>query len=174
MDERIDKILERMDKESEEFRKSIRNMRREWGEIAKRMGTLVEDIVAPNIPHLAKKYFGCNEIDFFAVRVKRRNQVDKTKRREFDVIVVCEEDLVLLNETKSTVRIQDIDKFAEFIQSGEFFDYFPEYRGKKLIPIFSSLYISEDFVNYLTKQRIYALAMGEETMDFLNADKISI
>ncbi|RMF27986.1 MAG: hypothetical protein D6759_16665, partial [Chloroflexi bacterium] len=44
----------------------------------------------------------------------------------------------------------------------------PEYRGKRIIPIFASLYMGEDVVNYLTRHRIYAMAMGEETMDLLN------
>jgi hypothetical protein len=51
-------------------------------------------------------------------------------------------------------------------------DYFPEYQGKTIIPIFASLAISEHVVSYLTKRRIYAMAMGEETMTLLNFQAI--
>jgi hypothetical protein len=34
-----------------------------WGELANKMGTLVEDIVAPNIPRIAKRYFGAEELE---------------------------------------------------------------------------------------------------------------
>ncbi len=166
------RFREEMQRTVAELRKTVVDMRRQWGEVVNRMGTLVEDIVAPNLPRIAKQYFGCTDIEFFAVRVRRRHSVDKSKSREFDVIVVCDNNTVLLNETKTTPRVQYIDAFADFIQRGEFFEYFPEYRGKKLVPIFSSLYMGEDIVNYLTKKRIYAMAMGGETMDLLNANQI--
>ncbi|MBF0539308.1 MAG: hypothetical protein HQL03_13755 [Nitrospirae bacterium] len=54
----------------------------------------------------------------------------------------------------------------------EIFDYFPEAEGKRLIPIFSSLYLSKDLVTYLTRQHIYALAMGSSTMELLNLQEL--
>ncbi|MFN3479913.1 MAG: hypothetical protein ACK415_05965 [Thermodesulfovibrionales bacterium] len=58
--------------------------------------------------------------------------------------------MVLLNETKSTPRINYIDDFIVALK--EFYDYFPEYRGKKVVPIFASLYLQEEVINYLTKK----------------------
>lgn len=99
------------------------------------------------------------------------NKKDRSKRREFDVIAVCQ-DVVILNETKEYVKIAYIDQFVQFLQSGEFYDYFPEYQGKTLIPVFSSLYLADDLVNYLTKHGIYALAMSEEAVDLLNFQQV--
>ena len=48
--------------------------------------------------------------------------------------------------------------------------YFTEYKKKKLIPIFASLYLSEDIVKYLSKNKIYAMAMKDDIMDILNPD----
>ncbi|MGB9683072.1 MAG: hypothetical protein ACPL1I_08830, partial [bacterium] len=104
------------------------------------------------------------------VRRRKRNTKDRSKVREFDVIAVCN-DKVIINETKSTPKIEYIDEFINVLQ--EIYDYFPEYRGKKIIPIFSSLYIPEDLVTYLTKNRIYAMAMKDDTMDLLNFDLVS-
>jgi len=53
------------------------------------------------------------------------------------------------------------------VKAGEFFSYFPEYKGMKLIPVFSSLYLSDSVVTYLSKNKIYAMAMKGDTMDIL-------
>lgn len=150
----------------DEMRQQTRDLNKKWGELANKMGTLVEDIVAPNIQRIAKELFGCKEIDFFAVRIEKRDKKRK-KTREFDVIAVCN-DIVILNETKSTPRQSYIKEFIEFIKKGEFFKYFPEYKGLKLIPVFSSLYLSDNTVKNLTKNKIYALAMKDDTMQILN------
>jgi hypothetical protein len=75
--------------------KDIRQMNRQWGELANKMGTLVEDIVATNIPRIAREYFECEDIEFFGVRIKKRNQKDRTKKREFDVIAVCDDKVII-------------------------------------------------------------------------------
>jgi len=152
--------------EVNEDRKRINKM---WGELANKMGTLVEDIVAPNITGIAKRYFGVEELDYFAVRVRKRNVKDRSKIREFDVIAVWD-DKVIINETKSIPRIEYINEFIEVLK--EIGDYFPEYKDKEIIPIFSSLYLSDEIVKYLTKRKIYAMATKDDTMDLLNFEKI--
>lgn len=151
--------------------KDRRRMNKQWGELANKMGTIVEDIVAPNIKGIAERYFGCEEIEDFMVRRYKKNTKDRTKRREFDVIAVCD-DKVIFNETKATIRPEYIDNFINFIKDKEFFDYFPEYKDKKIIPIFSSLYLQDNVVDTLTKANIYAMAMKDDTMDLLNFNAI--
>ena len=161
---RAEERMEEYWKRAEEDRKA---MNKKWGELANKMGTLVEDIVAPNIPRIAKEFFGCDDLEFFGVRVVKKHSTDRTKSREFDVIAVCD-NMVIVNDTKSTPRRNYINDFIEFVKSKEFYGYFPEYKGKELIPIFASLYLTEDIVKYLTKHKIYAMAMTDETMDIVN------
>src|SRR3972149_332492 len=149
----------------DEMREDRRNMNKKWGEIVNKMGTLVEDIVAPNIPRIAREYFKCEDMEFFGLRVTKRNSKDKSKSREFDIIAVCG-DTVIINETKSSPRVDYINEFLEILK--EVCDYFPEYESKKIIPIFSSLYIPENVVTYLTKVKIYAMATKDDVMDLLN------
>ena len=144
-----------------------RDSNKQWGDLANKLGSIVEDIVAPNIPRIAQEYFGCAEIEYLMVRSERRNPSDRSRRREFDVIALWD-DSILLNETKATVRDEYLANFVEFVKTREFFDYFPEYAGKTLIPIFSSLYISSDKVQYLSRAGIYAMAMTDATMDLVN------
>ncbi len=161
---RAEKYWQRVAEDHRRTREELKQMNKQWGELANKMGTLVEDIVAPNLPRIAKELFG-GEIDDFMLRRTVRNKKDPSRSREFDVIVVCGQH-VLLNETKCTVRIDYINGFIEVL--AEFTDYFPEYADKHLVPIFASLNIPEDKVNYLSKHQIYALAMGDENMQILN------
>ncbi len=146
-----------------------RRMNKMWGELANKMGTLVEDIVAPNIAGVARRYFGAEDLEDFMIRRRKRNTKDENKIREFDVIAVWD-DKVIINETKSTPRMDYINEFIEVLK--EIIDYFPEYRDKQIIPIFSSLYLPEDIVDYLTRNKIYAMGMNDDTMDLLNFEKI--
>ena len=154
----------------DEMRKGTAEMNKRWRDLSNKMGTIVEDFVAPNIPVIAKNYFDCGDINHLMIRTYKRNR-NKTKRREFDVIAVCD-NKIILNNTKSSPRVDHVDDFKKFLDSGEFFDYFPEYSELELIPVFSSLNLRADLVNYLTKKNIYALAMKGNSMDLLNAERI--
>ena len=176
-EERLEKDRKAFEEKTERDRKNWEkelkdwraDMNKKWGEVTNKLGTFAEDMVAPNIKGIAKQYFGCEDFDDFMVRRKKRHSKDRSKRREFDCIAVCEE-IVILNETKSTPRIEYINDFIAVLK--EFYDYFPEYKGKKLIPIFASMYLSDDLVRYLTKNGIYAMAMKEDTMDLLNYEEL--
>ena len=99
----------------DEMREDRRNMNKKWGEIVNKMGTLVEDIIAPNIPRIAREYFKCEDMEFFGLRVTKRNSKDKSKSREFDIIAVCG-DTVIINETKSSPRVDYINEFLEILK----------------------------------------------------------
>ncbi|HON72392.1 MAG TPA: hypothetical protein PK512_03605 [bacterium] len=170
---RLETSLEAFKDEMRAFKNEVnedrKRMNKMWGELASKMGTLVEDIVAPNIAGVARRYFGAEELEDFMIRRRKRNTKDKNKVREFDVIAVWD-DKVIINETKSTPRIDYINDFIDVLK--EITDYFPEYRDKQIIPIFSSLYLPEDIVDYLTRNKIYAMGMNDDTMDLLNFEKV--
>ena len=150
-----------------EMKIDTKYLKRELGELSKKMGTMVEDMVAPNIRFIGEKYFSCKKSDCerFTVRVYQRHPHDKSRLEEFDVIAVYP-DKVILNETKSKPRTEHPREFLDKIR--EFFDYFPEYKGKKIIPVYASLDIPENILSDLTKKKIYAMGMKEDTMDLLN------
>ncbi len=148
-----------------------REMNKRWGELANKMGTVVEDIVAPSIQRLARAVFDCGEPQYFGTRVSLSRGDDRSRRREFDALYVGTR-AVLLNETKSSPRASDARRFAEFLESGEFARYFPQYRELPIVPAFSSLSIPADMVTWLTRRGIYAIAMGDEAMQVLNLDAV--
>jgi hypothetical protein len=135
------------------------------------MGTLAEDFVAPCVREIAQKYFGCNDEEDFMVRRYKRKVNAKEKCREFDIIAVYDT-MVIFVEVKSTPRTPYIDEFIAVLK--EIYEYFPEYKGKRLVPVFASLYLPDDAVAYLTKNGIYAMAIKEDMMDLINFDDLPL
>jgi hypothetical protein len=153
----------------DEQRRDRREMNVKWGELANKMGTIVEDIVMPNLPGILRNHFGVEQPLMTAPRIRRRYPGDPSRLREFDAIIVTE-DTVFINETKSTVRIADIERFAA--SHREVLEYFPEYAGYAVIPIRSSLNMPTEIVAALTDRGIFAMGMGEENMALLNATEL--
>jgi len=152
-----------------EWKNEKREMNKRWGELANKMGTLVGDIIAPNIQRLACELFDVGDLVDFSEFRSITHPTDKSRFKDFDALLIGA-DAVVLNETKSTVRQSYIEEFIAFIPT--VFEYLPEHKGKRVIPVFSSLYIPEHFVRYLTANKIYAMAMGDETMEILNYNDI--
>ncbi|MCS7312742.1 MAG: hypothetical protein NZ742_07515, partial [Acidobacteria bacterium] len=150
----------------EESRQERRQMNKQWGELARKMGTLVEDIVAPAARPVIRQYFGC-EPTFKARNVLRRMD---GRDYEVDVLVVCPHE-VFLFEARSTPKPESVDELIEKAQ--EFFKFFPEYRGQRLVLILASLEFPENVLRYATRRRVYVMAYREwEYMAILNFDDI--
>ena len=172
---RLERIIERREQEGardrEEAARERKEMNQRWGELANKMGTIVEDIVAPSIRRLARDVFDCGDLQFFATRTVRTLSDDPSREREFDALYVGTQ-AVLLNETKASARPEYARAFVDFLESGQFARYVPEYRELPIVPVFSSLSIPADVVTYLTRRGIYAVAMGDEAMQVLNLGEV--
>ncbi len=167
--ERLDRTCERLDRDFEALRSEQREHVLEMARIADRIGRFTEDIVGPNIPRLAHEVFGINQFQFFAERVEKVHHQDPARMREFDFVVAGEGQLVI-TESKSTARVKYIEEFATGL--AEVFDYFPEYKSYRIVPIFASMALGQDFVRRLTRLKIYALALGQRTMELLNLEEV--
>jgi len=162
----IDKHTQMITEIWEDQRKS----RKVWNEMAMKLGSIVEDVVAPNIPRIASELFGITDILDFCNRRTMQSRIDKSKNKEFDVLLFSSEYLIV-NETKSTVRMKDLHEFIDFLKV-EIYEYLPEARDKKIIPILASFSIPENMVKFLSKNGIYAMALSDETMEIINADDV--
>ena len=163
-------MIERLDRGLEEMKREAREHTLQMAQIAERVGRFAEDIVAPNIPRIAREVFGITEVQASGQRLERRHVTDPSRFREFDVMLVGQGKLVVV-ETKATARVKYVDEFAEGLK--DLFEYFPEHKGCAVVPIFASMALSPDFVRRLTRHRIYALALGERTMELLNLAEVS-
>ncbi len=161
---------EKLDRQIEEGVKERRDFNKRMGEQSNRMGTFAEDFAAPNLPRIAKEYFGEKEIWSHTIRTSKVNPDNLKEQFEFDAITVTE-NLVLLLEVKFTPKNNYIMEMDQIIAN--FRQCSPEYGQKKLIPVFASWAISKAHLQMLTKMGIYAMAMGEDTMELFNFSEIN-
>ncbi|MEQ8189553.1 MAG: hypothetical protein ABRQ39_16405 [Candidatus Eremiobacterota bacterium] len=151
---------------------SFDRMNKKWEDVIKKLGTLVEDMVIPNIEFIAEKYFMLKNVRIYT-RTKIYNPVNDAEQREFDVIAVYS-DRIILVEAKSNPRPDEARDFIDLIKSKEFFKYFPEYTGRELIPVFASFHIPGNVLKQLTKHKIFAMGIKEDTMDILNLELLKL
>ncbi len=71
---RIDQVTKTIDRLQEEMKEFKKDMNKRWGDVANRLGTLAEDLIAPNLPGLVKKEFGFDEPCFLGLRLKKRSK----------------------------------------------------------------------------------------------------
>jgi cytochrome c556 len=150
----------------DETRRDRQRMNKQWGELANRLGTLVEDIVAPSLPRVAAEQFGCDAPELFVLRVVRRVG---SETREYDAMLVCPE-LVLINETKSRLQAAHIDELLAKL--AEFPHFYPEYQGRRIVGVLASLYPDASVVNRATRKGVLVMGMGDEAMQVLNPDAV--
>ncbi|MGA7979405.1 MAG: hypothetical protein WCA32_04165 [Chromatiaceae bacterium] len=162
----VARLADEMREFKDESRRDRQRMNKQWGDIANRLGTLVEDIVAPNLPRVAAELFSCEIPDLFAVRLVRRFDGET---REYDAMIVCPR-VVLINETKS--RLLDIHVDAILDKLAELPRVFPEYADKQPIGILASLSPDEGVVRRATCKGVLVMGMGDETMEVLNPNAL--
>ena len=152
-------------------RAMMREINKCRGDVARQLGTVVEDFVAPSIRRLARDVLGCGDQESFAIRIYRYRDNDRGREREFDALYVGTR-AVLLNETKTTALPEYCREFVEFLRNDEFVRYFPELARKPIVPVFSSLSIPENVATFLTRRDVYAAAMGDEAMQVINLEAV--
>lgn len=157
---------EEMREFKQESRHEIRDMRKQWGELSNKMGTMAEDLVAPSIGRILRETVGCsdNGIEYMAVRVKKLHPVAK-RNQEYDVVAVSGE-YMLINETKSQLKPEDVEKFVTTLSEAR--EFFPEYAEKKIIGVIASLYVDDSIVRFSERSGLIVLGFGEDVMEVLN------
>jgi hypothetical protein len=167
--DRADHERTRLDHEQDraEMRQWRVDSQKKWGEIAQKLGTFVEDIVAPNIPRIGEELFrlGAGTELFSGPRLRLQHPKDPARVREFDYVYATKVGWIIV-ESKSNPKLNDVDAFRELIADAP--EFFPQFAATPLFPIFASLYLPDHVVKYCSRHGIYALGMGAETMEILN------
>lgn len=180
--QRVDELVEEMQKfraemqeESCRFRaemqemaknsdKNAKEFRRQMAEISHKMGTMAEDLVAPSIPRILAEIVNCPELpQMEGVRIRKRLPDGRVK--EYDTIAVCG-DYILVNETKSRLRSEDIADFVKSLE--EVRDFLPEYADKQVIGTLASFYIDPNLVTHGERQGLIMLGVVDGLMEILN------
>jgi len=170
---KLDAFIERVDQDIAGMQQWRIQSQKQWGEIAQKLGSFVEDIVAPNVPRLGREIFGLNgqpEELVAAARMRVGHPQDPSRMREFDYIYATRKGWIVV-ESKNDPKLKDVDAFRELL--AEVREYFPQYASLPLYPVFASLSVPDHVVKYCTRHRIYALGLGPETMQLLNLAELS-
>lgn len=146
----------------DEARMQNREMNRKWGDLSNKLGTMVEDLVAPSLSRIIEETLHTAVLDQM---IRRKRRLADGRVQEFDAIALTA-DLVCLNSTKATLRSTDIDRFIEDIAS--FRAFFPEYRERPLVGILASLAVDEAVLSYAEKQGFIVMAIGDQLMEVKN------
>ena len=146
----------------DETRQQNREMNRQWGDLANKLGTLVEDLVAPSLPRLIQETLGLEVID---LSVRRQRKLPDGRVQEFDALAVTAS-LVCLNSTKATLRSADVAGLIGEIEILR--EFFPEYRETPVVGILASLAVDDGVLRQATRGGFLVLATGDRLMEVKN------
>ena len=154
----------------QEMREDRKSMNKQWGDLANKLGTLVEDIIAPAVRPVMEQYFK-EEVTYRAVNVRKFDKA-RNLRGEFDVVATSASFLFLVETKVSPDRDNLLDFKRKTIPN--FRQLFPEFDHLKLVPVFSSLRFEDDLAELATSEGIYLMAYREwEYMDILNFEQLN-
>jgi hypothetical protein len=155
---RSDEDRQRADKDRKDYNKRL-------AELSDSMGTLIEDMVAPNARRIASEIFPNDPVINIAQRVRRTLPSDRSQMAEVDLLVAGQEHLMIV-EAKRRLDSEKVREFQERVNSLR--PFFPEYAKHKLIPVVASVTIDPSVLTFLNRQKVYGVAMGDETMELVN------
>jgi len=164
---------QRWEKSREENEKSRKELRQQLGDLSRKMGTMIEDFVAPDLPRILRQLANLSDDRPVVVntRVKRLYPNGNGHRHgqrqmiEFDAVAEGG-DYILVNETKNTLRSGDISHFIETL--GDVRTYFPEFAERPIIGVVSSFNIDPSIITHASRQGLVVLALGDGLMSIQN------
>ncbi len=149
----------------EEAKAERRDFNKRMAELSDSMGTLIKDMVAPCGFQLAKAVFVSEEATGCGIRLVRKHPSKPGETMEIDLLATGQTKALAI-EVK---RHLDAAQAAEYLRKLEMLpEFFPEVRGKTIYPAVASVYLAPSLVKFLSRQKIYAVAMGDEVMEVVN------
>ena len=150
-------------------KRNIENLNRQWGNLANKLGTLVEDIFAPSIDMALEKYFGRRPS---IVDVKKLVRKDG-KSLELDILALCpEERRAFVVEVKADPdRVDYIDLFLKKLE--EIPVFLPELAAYTVVGIYAALNIREETVRLLTRKGLYAMVVRGDIVEIINFNQVA-
>jgi predicted RNase H-like nuclease (RuvC/YqgF family) len=169
--EEMSEFKEEMRVFKDETQEENRRMNRRWGELANKMGTLAEDLVAPSIPRIMSEIVGCPEGERAFLTVRSSRRLPNGESREFDVIAGCG-DLLLINETKTRLGPRDVSEFIQALERAR--EFLPEYADRKIVGALASFYVDPSVVTYGERAGLIMLGMADDVMTLLSTAELRL
>lgn len=149
-------------------KKNIENLNWQWGNLANRLGTLVEDIFAPSIDRALERYFGVLPDVIDVKKLVRR----EGKSLEIDILALSEkEQKAYVVEVKSNPdRKEYIEEFLEKLKGIP--EFLPQLAPYTLVGIYAGLTMSDQTVALLTRKKIYAMVFRGDFLEIVNLEAL--
>ncbi|MBE7503861.1 MAG: hypothetical protein HS113_26960 [Verrucomicrobiales bacterium] len=167
--EEMRRQLEQDRQRAEEDRKRAEQDRKDFNkrlaELSDSMGTLVEDMVAPNARRIAGQIFPADPVVRLMQRLRQVHPTDPGRMIEIDLLAAGRRHLMVV-EAKRRLNPEKIREYVERV--AEIPEFLPEYAGYQLFPVVASVTIDPSVIMFLNRQRVYGVAMGDETMELVN------
>jgi DNA repair exonuclease SbcCD ATPase subunit len=163
--QQADRDRQQAEKDRQQAEKDRKDFNKRLAELSDSMGTLVEDMVAPNARRIASEVFPDDPVVRLAQRVRQVHPADRGRMLEIDLLVAGQRNLMVV-EAKRRLNSEKIREFVEKI--GSIPEYMPEYAGYRLVPVVASVTIEPSVIVFLNRQKVYGVAMGDETMELVN------
>jgi uncharacterized FlaG/YvyC family protein len=167
--QQAEKDRQRAEKQAERDREQAEKDRKDFNkrlaELSDSMGTLVEDMVAPNARRIASEIFPADPVVRLAQRLRQVHPSDPGRMIEIDLLAAGRHHLMVV-EAKRRLNPEKIREFVERV--GTFAEFLPEYAGHKLVPVVASVTIEPSVITFLNRSQVYGVAMADETMELVN------
>jgi len=146
------------------------DMNHKWGELANKMGTLAEDIVAPGFPYLIERSLGISVED---IAVRRRTKDPDGNSWEFDVVARAGDYFFVVDIKSSYNRTEYLDYFQNTLLP-KAYELLLEFKMKKyrLLGCIAAIRLESSIVKKASDMGILAISMGGGYLDFLNFEEV--
>ena len=177
--ERMNKTIQEMKEDTQKFLegtkvyqdrmdKTIQDMNRQWGELANKMGTVTEDIVAPGFPFLIERHFGLSLDDISC----RRKVKDKSGNRwEFDLVARSGNIAFIVDVKSDYNRREYLDHFTQLVLP-KAVELLPDLRGCKVIGCIASFRLDPSIIEQASQMGILAISLGGDYLEFCNQEVV--
>lgn len=163
--QQAEKDRQQADRDRQQAEKDRKDFNKRLAELSDSMGTLVEDMVAPNARRIASDIFPSDPVVRLAQRLRQVHPADSGRMIEIDLLAAGRQHLMVV-EAKRRLSAEKIREFADWVNSIP--EFLPEYASHQLIPVVASVTIESSLITFLNRERVYGVAMGDETMELVN------
>ena len=163
--EQAERDRQQAERDRQQAEKERKDFNKRLAEISDSMGRLVEDMVAPNARRIAAEVFPSDPVIRLAQRVRQAHPTDPARMIEIDLLAAGRSHLMVV-EGKWRLNPEKIREFIEKVNSIP--QFLPEYERHVLVPVVASISIEPSVITFLNRQKVYGVAMGDETMELVN------
>ncbi len=151
-----DRRQQEADRRHEETESLVKELSRNVGGLSNKFGSFTEALAAPSLEKLLTETLGMEFVDLDVRRRRgpRRTQIDALAHSNTG------RNVVYVVEVKSRLKDEGVDQMLKIL--GNFFDFFPEHRGKKLYAILAAVEAPDELRSRVLDKGIYMAQISDD------------